>query len=185
MHQGHGTAAVAIGKGLTQLPLQQRIPPKWLQLTAICPETALHFQYPHRQGLRPFDLQGKEFGSVLVADHRQIGKAAIQEQQHRLGAVLQEGVGGDGGAEPHLPHQPRRQRLCLGQSDHLTQGPDRRITSHGRLGEQLAHHQPALGGAPHQIGEGATPVDPEAPTGSRLRPRKIAGRQGGGHRVQR
>ena len=37
MHQGHGTAAVAIGKGLTQLPLQQRIPPKWLQLTAICP----------------------------------------------------------------------------------------------------------------------------------------------------
>ena len=53
-----------------------------------------HLQHPHRQGMGPLDLEGKEIGAVLVANGEQIGQPPV-DQQHHTGAhqpISAEGV---------------------------------------------------------------------------------------------
>ena len=101
---------------------------------------------------------------MLIADTGQIGEAAVEQQQHRLQLPLQQGIGGHGGAQPHLRHQARRQRLIGGQPQHLLQRQDRRITGPLPLHrEHLAYHQAAIASPADQIGESAAAIDPEAP----------------------
>ena len=167
VQQGNGDAVIAIGAGLAQLAFQIAPQAQGHQLGTIGSQAPLHLEHPHRQGLGSLDPQGEDVRAMLIADGGQIGETTVEQQQHRLQLPLQQGIGGHGGAETHLRHQTRRQGLIGGQPQHLSQGPDRRITGPLRLHRQhLAHHQPPRGRSPHQIGEGAAPIDPEAPATS-------------------
>ena len=177
VEQGHGATAQPVGIGLPQLGLQRRIAVEGFHLRTIGGPAARHLQHPIGQQGRSLHLQGEEVGPVLLADGGPIGEAPIHQQQHRLHPPLQQGVGGHGGAEPHLRHQAIGQGLPRRQAQHLADGGHRRINGVGRidgvdrigsrppspLREHLAHHQGAIWRLAYQIGEGAAPVDPEPP----------------------
>ena len=189
VQQGNGDAAVPGGDALAQALRQGIIEPQGLQFAPLGIEAAIDFQHPQLgQGGR-LDRQGKDVGPVLVADAQQIGKAPVDEQEHRGRGPLQQGVGGHRGAQPHLGDQAGGNRLAVGQAQHRAQGPHRRIArGSGRTGEHLAHVQDAIRGETHQIGEGATAIHPETPAGGwgarthgrsrQIRsPRSVAGRR--------
>ena len=177
VQQRHRAAAVAVGAGLAQLRSQGVIAPQRLQLLAIGRQPPLHLEHPHRQGLGALDRQREDVGAVLIADLQQIGEAAVDQQQHRRAVVLEQGIGGHGGAEPHLLHQPRGNRRAGGQAQQAGDGGHRRITGAlGLLREHLAHPQLTLGIGGHHIGEGAAAIDPEPPALARWR--RCAGLKG-------
>ena len=164
MEQGHRQLPRSIGQGLADPLLQRPIQHKGAHLLAIGSETPLHLHHPHIQGLGALDAQGEEIGPVLVADGQQIPQAPIQQQEHWGAGLLQQGIGGHGGAQPHLLHQRRRQRPIGVHPQQLPNGRHSRIARPlGLHGEHLAHLQGAPGGTGHHIGEGAAPIDPEAP----------------------
>ena len=172
VQQGHGDVVVAVRLGLAQQAFQA--PPRLQghQFASIGGQPGLHLDHPQRRQLGALDPQGEDLRAMLIADGGQIGETAVDQQQHRLQLALQQGVGGHGGTQAHLLHQARRQRLISGQPQHLPHGPDRRIViAFGLHRQHLAHHQLAAGRATHQVGEGATPIDPEAPAAHNREPR--------------
>ena len=172
MDQGHGNTAVALGQGPPQLNLQLAIKAQRFELAAIGRQPPRHLQGPQPQRLGPADLERKDVRSMLVADGQQIGKAPIDQQQHRLAPPLQQGIGGHRCAEAQLGDQTRRDRLIAIelialQPQQFADGGHRRIASPARLHrQQLAHHQPAVARATDDIGKSAAPIDPEAPARS-------------------
>ena len=174
VQQGHGNTAVALCQGPPQRGRQLAIEAQGqgFELGAIGRQPPRHLQGPHPQRPGPADLERKDVWPVLVADGQQIGKPPVDQQQHRLAAPLQQGVGGHGGAEAQLRDQTRRDRLIsielvAIQSQQLADGGHRRIAGQARLHRQhLAHHQLAVARATDDVGEGAAPIDPEAPARS-------------------
>ena len=166
VQQGNGAAAEAVGLGTAQRLAQLLRELQGLELGAVNRQAPIHLQHPHPQGLGPLDRQGKKIGAVLIADAEQVGKAAVDQQHHASATLLQQGIGGHGGAQAHLLHQALRHGLARRQAQH---GPDRlhrRVArAIGLHRQHLAHHQLTGGAAAHHIGEGAAPVDPEPPTG--------------------
>ena len=172
VQQGHGDAAEPIGTRLMQLLGQSPIALQRLQLRAIRRQAATNLQHPPGQGLRPPDLQGKQIGPVLIADGQQIGEAAVEQQQRRPALALQQRICGHGGAQAHLGDQPGGNRLSGAgiEPQEPADRPHRRIPRNARLHrQQLAHQQPSLRTARHQVGEGASAIDPEAPASGHQR----------------
>ena len=164
VQQGHRATAVAVGLGLQQQLLQILSPLQRLKLEPLRIQPPLHLQHPHPQGAGPLNGQGKEVGAVQVADPEQIGKAAVDQQHHPGAALLEQGIGGHGGTEPHLPYQSQRQGVAGRQAQHGPDRPHGRVPRALRLHRQhLAHHQLAGGTAAHHVCEGATPINPEPP----------------------
>ena len=183
VEQGHGAAVQPFGPGLPQLVRQRGIAVEGFHLRTIGGMAAGNLQHPVGQQRRPFHLQGKDVGAVLIAKGGDIGKAPVHQQQHRSHAALQQGIGGHGGAEPHLLHQACWEGLPHRQAEHLANGGDggishRKILAGGHLisaiglpiprrpaplRQHLAHHQGAIRRPAHQVREGAAPVDPEPP----------------------
>ena len=165
VEQGNGAAAQPLGPGLSQAMLQRGIALEGFHFAPIGGQAARHFQHPIGEQGRALHLQGEDVGAVLLADGGQIGETPIHQQQHRLHPPLQQGIGGHGGAEPHLRHQAFGQGLACRQAEHLADGGHRGSLSDRphTLREHLAHHQGAIRGLAHQVGEGAAPVDPEPP----------------------
>ena len=168
VQQGHRATAVAVGLGLQQQLLQILSPLERCKLESLRIQAPLHLQHPHPQGVGPLNGQGKEVGAVQVADAEQVGKAAVDQQHHPGAALLQQGVGGHGGAQPHLPHQSQRQGAAGHNAGLLAQ--QRSYGTHGRVPralrlhrQHLAHQQLASWAAAHHVCEGATPINPEAP----------------------
>ena len=167
VEQGHHQLARPIRQGLAQALLQRPIQQQGTHLATIGPQPSLHLHHAHIEGLGALNAEGKEIGPVLVANAQQIGQAAGEQQQHGLAGVFQQGVGGHGGAEPHLLHQPRWKTLSR-HSQHLPHRPDGRIPGPLWLkGEHLAHLEGACRRAGHHIGECAAAINPKPPTPGR------------------
>ena len=106
---------------------------------------------------------------MLITDLQKIREAGVHQQRAGGTLALEEGVGGHGGAKAHLIHQARRD-LCGAsfEIEPVANHPHRGIArALGLLGEHFAHQQLSLGRARHQIGEGATAIDPKPPAGWR------------------
>ena len=114
-------------------------------------------------------MEGKDVGPVLITDGGEVGQAPVDQQQHRLAPVLDQGIRGHGGAQAHPINQTLRDGLaCRDSQDGLDRG-NGRIPRGARLhGEHLAHDKVAGGGATHHIGEGASPIQPKTPAAALL-----------------
>ena len=104
VQQGNSNAAHTVSPGLLQRLAQRAIQLQWLQFFAVRSKTALHLDHPLIKGIRPFNRQGEQIGTVLVADAQQIGEPLRHQQQGGCTLPLQKSVGGHGGAQPHLFH---------------------------------------------------------------------------------
>ena len=115
------------------------------------------------------DVAGEQIGPALPADPQGVADAAGDGQRHGFALALQQGVGGDGGAHPHLGDEPGGQgpgRDAENPPNPLDRGVGILL---GIVREQLARLQRPVGRAGDDVGEGAAPVDPEAPAGPRSR----------------
>ena len=72
---------------------------------AVCCQAAFHLDDMHVQRLGTFDSQCKNLRPVLIPDAQKIGQPTVDQQHHRSPAMLEQGIGGDGGAEPYLLNQ--------------------------------------------------------------------------------
>ena len=101
---------------------------------------------------------------VLVGDAQRVAEAPGDDQDGGLALPLQQGVGGDGGAEPDRADLAGRDVLTRLQAEQLPDAGHRGVFVGFRaVGEQLAGDQPAVRAAGHDVGERAAPVDPEFP----------------------
>ena len=73
VHQGNGTAAVAIHHGLTNLGCQPGAELQGFHLLAIGCQATLHLNRPDRQRLGAFNAEGKDIGPVLITDGGEVG----------------------------------------------------------------------------------------------------------------
>jgi hypothetical protein len=126
--------------------------------------TSGHLDHAVLEWRRPLHRQGKQIGAVQIADADQIGQALVDQQHDRGTPVLEQGIGGHRGAEPQLTDRRRWDQLGGGQLEQPGHGPNSGITRIARLDRQHFAH-PELPGRiqRHHIGEGAAPIDPDAP----------------------
>jgi len=170
VQQRNGTTAVAISHRLKHLLLQLGVDLQGLQLTAIGRQTTSHLNHPQLQRHRTLHRLGKQIGPMQITDGEQIGESPVDQQQHRRTAVLEQGIGGHGGAEPQLLDQARWQGLIQRHPHQLGNRPDRWISLKAWLLRQhLAHQALSPRSKRHHIGERAAAVDPDSPAGRRTR----------------
>ena len=163
VQQGNGNTAVAVGDGIAHGQVQAPIKHQRFELDTVGSQAPIHLDHPHHQGLGALHRQGKQLGPVQIADAQQIFKAAVDQQQHRRAGPLEQGVGGHGGPEPQISDP-------AGRTDQVGHGLHRRITGHPRLHRQhLAGQDLPPGAQGHHIGEGAAPIDPDAPAAGSCR----------------
>ena len=118
---------------------------------------------------RQLHIQREKIRPRLVADAQQIGIAPINQQQHPRALALQQGVGRDGCAKPHLGDDLRRNRCVASQTQHRANTRRGSIPVSLRVfTQQLVRANGAIGRARHNIGERPTPVDPEMPACHRV-----------------
>ena len=164
VQQGNGDAAVAIGNGLGEVLVQGFIAAQRLQLAAVGGQAPGHLDHAVLKWRRPLDRQGKQIGAVQVADAEQIAQAPVDQQHDRGPPVLQQGIGGHRGTEPQLTDRRRWDRLGGRQLEQPGHGPHSGITRITGLGrEHFAHPELPVRIQGHHIGEGAAPIDPDAP----------------------
>jgi hypothetical protein len=103
---------------------------------------------------------------VLVGDAQRVAEAPGDDQDGGLALALQQGVGGDGGAEPDRADLARGDLKAGLQAEQLPDAGHRGVGIGGRVvREQLAGDQPPVRAAGHDVSERAAPVDPEFPLG--------------------
>jgi hypothetical protein len=101
---------------------------------------------------------------VLVGDAQRVAEAPGDDQDGGLALPLQQGVGGDGGAEPDRADLAGRDVLAGLEAEQLPDAGHRGVRIGSRvIREQLAGHQAPVRAAGDDVGERATPVDPEFP----------------------
>jgi hypothetical protein len=120
--------------------------------------------YPVVQHLGQHDLAVEDARPVLVGDAQGVGEAAGDDQDGGLALALEQGVGGDGGAQPDGSDAFGGKGVVRSEAEQLTD------TGHGGVavgprvvGQQLVRDQAAVRALRDDIGEGAAPVDPELP----------------------
>ena len=162
---GDGADAVVVSR-LEQGPRRRRI--QGAQHGAVRHHPLVHLDDALVEHRGQHDLAVEEVGPRLVADAERVGEAPGRDQQRAVALALQQGIGRHRGA--HLDHVDLAagDRRAVRDAHQLANALDRGIAVVLRvLGEQLARHQRAVGRAPHDVGEGPAPVDPELP--ARLR----------------
>ena len=164
MQQRNGATAVAIGQSLAHLLCQSLIQLQWLQYMAISRQTTADLDHPHLQRVWTLDRKGKEVRTVQITKREQIRETLVDQQQHRGATVLQQGIGGHGGAEAQIRDQPSRPRLLQRQAQQRGDGVNRRITrAPGLFRQHLAHVLLPAGADGHHVRERAAAVDPDSP----------------------
>ena len=164
VHQGDRTAAQPGRSPVLQLLAQLAIKPQGGNLLAPRVQPAIHLHHRSLKACWPLDLQSKQLRPVLITDAQHIGQALVGDQQHPITGLLQQGIGGHGGAEAKFLNTAGRYRGPRRQTQQPANGTHRRITGLLRLhGEHLAHLQAPLRVTPHHIGEGAAAINPKLP----------------------
>ncbi len=150
----------------------------------IGPEPLVDLDHPVVQGLRKDDVAGEDVRAGLPADLQCVPEPARDGQHRGLALALQQGIGGDGCAHADVVDEPRGDRTGAGVQD-AAHALDRRVVVLlGIVRQQFGGGQGPPGRAGDDVGEGAAPVDPEAPALGRCRrrshSRSIADRDHGG-----
>ena len=131
---------------------------------AVGRDALVHLGHPRPEGGRPLDVQLEQARPVLLADGQRLAEAVRDHQQRRLAGVLQQGVGGHGGAHLDGGHMVGRERIGVGHAQQAAHAGHGGIGVPGRVDrQQLGRHQPTVGAARDHVGEGAAAVDPEVP----------------------
>ncbi|MPM44666.1 hypothetical protein SDC9_91345 [bioreactor metagenome] len=112
----------------------------------------------------------EDAGPVLVADPQRVAEPAGDHQQRTLPGALQQRVGRHGGPHPHRLDLRGRHGHVGGRPEQGTDPGHRGVAVPGGvLRQQLVRHQATIGSTGHDVGERATPVDPELPPRTRHR----------------
>ncbi len=112
-------------------------------------------------------MAGEDLGTRLVADLQPIGEALGDEEQRALALALEQCVGRDGSAHLHRPDGAGRDRRAGGKSDEIADALDGGVAiGLGVLRQELVGDERAVRPSPDHVGEGATTVDPEVPSGA-------------------
>ena len=111
------------------------------------------------QGRGLADRAREDVGPVLITDRERVAETAGDREQRRLAAPLEQRVGRDGGADPHVD---RRQRP-FGDAAQPPHRLDRRVIVAAGIDRQELHdlHRP-VGTLRHHVGERPAPVDRDA-----------------------
>jgi hypothetical protein len=118
------------------------------------------------QQLGQHDVPVKQARAVLVGNAQCVAKALGGDEQRGLALALQQRIGGHGGAHLHALHLRGRHGFAGLQTQQVANAGHRGIAVLPRVfRQQLVRDQPAIGPAPHDVGEGAAPVNPELPAG--------------------
>ena len=156
-HDGDRAQAAVIGR------LQRRaggVPVQRGQDRAICHDPFVHLRHLRMKRVGQDDVAREQVWPVLIADAQRVAKTARDGEQGRLALALQQGVGGDGGADPQATGRDRP-FPCPRQSAHRLY---RRVDIAFRVaGQQFGGVQPPIGAARHHIGESTAAIDPELP----------------------
>ncbi len=116
------------------------------------------------------DVAVKQTRAVLVGNAQRIPKTACGDQERRLALALQQRIGGHGGAHLHAFHQRGGDGRGCWQAQQVAHTRHGGITVVlGVFAQQLVRDQGAVGALGHDIGKGATAVDPELPAGICMR----------------
>ena len=111
------------------------------------------------------DVTREDVGPALPSDPQNVSETGGDGQDRRRALAFQQSVGRDRRAHPHRLDQAVRQRPRT-RAQHAPHPLHGRIgIVFGVLGEQLGGLDHAIRPARHHVGEGAAPVDPEAPAG--------------------
>ena len=174
-HDGH-TAQTGVESGpqvFAQVPFIQGF-----NDVALGTDALLRLDHPLVQQFGQHDVAVKQAWPVLVGDAQRVAKTPGGHQQRGLALAFQQRVGGHGGAHLHAGHLIGRDGFTRPQAQQV---PDAR---HGRIpvllrvfAQQLVRGEGAIRPAGHDVGEGATAVDPELPA-------RIRGLHGGGLHVR-
>ena len=114
--------------------------------------------------LGPANLQVKQAGPGLVANGQNMAKPTGDGQGNLLAFALQQGIGGHGGAYPHLGNGLGRNGVSRGQVQHLPNALHRCVQGlSGVIGKQFMGFEAAVRSPGHDVGERAPPVNPEPP----------------------
>ena len=165
VHEDDGHAAQARVVGGPQTFFQVLFIERLHHLTA-CAQALLRLDHPCVQQFGQHDVAIEQPGAVLVGDAQRVAKAPRGDQQRGLALALQQGVGGHGGAHLHALHQRGGDGRIGRQAQQVAHARHGRVAVvTGVFGQQLVRDQAAIGPPPHDVGEGAAPVDPELPAG--------------------
>ena len=140
-------------------------------LGAVRRQPSAHRRDPCRQRRRAADVEREQMRPRLVADREQVLVPRRHQQQRGRTAALQQRVGGDRGAHPHHVDRLRRQPVAGRQPEQPPDPDKRRVLAGTRvLAQQLGVVQAAVRRPSHDVGEGATAIDPELPAPGRTGP---------------
>ena len=168
VQQHHGAAGQTGGPSLADALLQGSIKHQWLQFGPIGGQAPTHLDHGIKERGGPVDRQGEQIRTGLIANAEGIAKSPVDQQQGGRPPALQQGIGGHGGAKAHLGDRPIRQGFPWAETKQVADGANGWISGPaGLLRQHFAQVQLTGRRAGHQIGEGAPPIDPEAPASRR------------------
>jgi|GEM_PF-5661295 len=157
-HRGDALAPKA-----PEIPLQPRFV-EGLDDGAVGGDPLPRLDHAGIQHLRQDDAAGEDLGPVLIADLQRVAEALGDHQQGRLAAAFEQGVGGDGGAHPHLGDALTGDGGGGIQPQQRPDAVDGGIRIPLRaLGEEFAGGDRPVRAPGDDIGEGAAAIDPEPP----------------------
>ena len=131
---------------------------------AVSADALIDFNNTLVEHVRLDDVTGKDLRPRLVADLQCVAEAFGDDQNGALALALEQCIGGHRRAHLHRADVPGRDCFSRLQAKQVADA------LHGGIGigfgifrQQLVRDQRSVGAAPHNIGEGATTVDPEVP----------------------
>ena len=188
VHADHGGGPVPVPAGAGELAGQGVLVQRGEHL-AVGGDPLVRLDDAVVEDLGEQDAAVEDARPVLVGDAQRVAEAPGDDQDGGLALPLQQGVGGDGGAEPDRADLADRDVLAGLEAEQLPDAGHRGVGIGGRVvREQLAGHQAPVRAAGHDVGERAAPVDPEFPAllvvhvarARPVRPNSGRGRRSGG-----
>ena len=162
-HDGHAAQARIVGgpQALFEVLLIQR-----LDHLAVRAHALLRLDHAAVKQLGQHDVPVKQARAVLIGNAQCVAKAFGGDEQRGLALALQQRIGGHGGAHLHALHLRGRHGFAGLQTQQVANAGHRGIAVLPRVfRQQFVRDQPAIGPAPHDVSEGAAPVNPELPAG--------------------
>ena len=166
MHQHQCQRAITARKGRHQIAFGSRQRPgiQRKQHFAACADALVHLDHVAIEQLRQTDMPVKNARAVLIGNAQGITKATRHHQQGALALALEQGIGGHGSTHLHRFDGLTGNGIALTQPEEMPDAGQRRIGIAIRvLRQQLVRQQHAIRTPRHQIGEGASTIDPELP----------------------
>ena len=167
VHAHHGDRAETLAVGVTQVA-GERVLVEFGDHLAAGPDPLVGLDHPGVERFRQDDIAVEDARPVLVGDPERVGESLGDDQHGRLALPFEQGVRRHRGAQPDDADPLGRHRLPRRHPEQPADSRDDRVVVPlGVLRQQLAGGEPAIGLPRDDVGERATPVNPEVPPGHR------------------